>query len=141
MKSKNIIVAGCGVLGGTLAGALSAQMHNVTIIDEHTGSFRKLPPSYGGFKISGDATEVKLLIKAGIETADMVIVATDRDNVNSMVGQIAKTIYNVAQVFIRLYDVSKEEILRDTGIQVILPSRLSLMEFEALSGMELKEVL
>ncbi|MEG1583559.1 MAG: TrkA family potassium uptake protein [Anaerovorax sp.] len=140
MKSKNILVTGCGLLGGTLAGVLSAQMHNVTIIDENPDSFRKLPPAYGGFKVTGDATEVKLLEKAGIETADMVIATTERDNVNSMVGQIAKTVYNVAEVYIRLYDVSKEEILSDTGIQVILPSKLSLQEFQVLSGMELKEV-
>lgn len=140
MKSKNILVAGCGVLGGTLAGILSAQMHNVTIIDENSDSFRKLPPAFGGFKVIGDATEVKLLEKAGIETTDMVIVTTDRDNVNSMVGQIAKTVYNVPEVYIRLYNVSKEEILSDTGIKVILPSKLSLQEFQALSLMELKEV-
>ncbi len=135
-KTKTVLIAGCGRLGSRLAGALSEQGYDVTIIDPDPDSFRKLPAAYTGFQMIGDATDVDVLEAAGIKRADIFLAAANRDNINSMVAQIASVIYGVREVFIRLYDTDKKRLLTGLNIQAIFPADLSLAEFERLSSIQ-----
>lgn len=132
-KTKSVLIAGCGRLGSRLGGALSERGYNVTIIDTDPDAFRKLPSGYTGFQIIGDATDVDVLESAGIKGADIFLATANRDNINSMVAQIASVIYGVAEVFVRLYDTDKSRLLTGLNIQTIFPADLSLAEFERLS--------
>ena len=136
-----IIVAGCGRLGAKIASALSAQGKNVVVLDNNSLSFRKLSPDYSGFTIHGDATDIDMLAQAGIEKADVVVAATNDDNTNIMIAQIASKIFNVPKVISRLYDTEKEIVYQDFTIQLIYPSRLSISEFEKLFSSDGVEVL
>lgn len=139
-KNMTILIAGCGRMGSTLAGALSKRGHDVTIIDPDSDAFRKLPPYFSGFQIIGDATDIDVLEKGGIKDADLVMATANRDNVNSMISQIASVIYEVDQVFIRLYDPEKQRLLEGTNIKAIFPAMLSIQEFENLSQIKIMEV-
>ncbi|KUO73416.1 MAG: potassium transporter TrkA [Clostridia bacterium BRH_c25] len=135
MKKNNynyIIVAGCSRFGAHIASMLSAQGKDVVALDKYSSSFRKLSPDYSGFSIVADATDIDELTRAGIEKADVVVAATDDDNVNIMIAQIASRIFNVPKVVSRLYDTEKEIVYQDFNIQIIYPSRLSITEFEKL---------
>lgn len=128
-KNMNIIV-GCGRLGSGIATMLSAKGKDVLIIDESEYSFRKLGPEYSGYTIEADGTDIEVLKKADIEKANFLIAATDNDNVNIMVAQIAKKIFNIPLVVARLYDTEKEILVEDENIKAIYPSKLSMLEFE-----------
>ncbi len=134
-KNKKVIVTGCGRMGSSIAGSLSEKGYDVTIIDENEKAFRKLPPVFSGFKVEGDATDVELLKKAGIEDADILMTTADRDNANLMIASIASEIFGVKEVYARFYDEDKERLLEGTEIKAIIPSRLSLQEFERLSAL------
>ncbi len=138
-KSKTVIVAGAGRLGANLAGALCTQGFQVTIIDKDSDSFRKLPENFSGFQITADATDTDVLERAGISTADMVIVATENDNTNSLIAQTASRIYNTPKVYMRLDDTEKEQLIDGFNIDVIYPFRLSFNEFERLSSLKIGE--
>lgn len=138
-KSKTVLIAGCGRLGSSIAGALSERGYKVTVIDHSATSFRKLPPSFTGFQIEGDATDIDVLRNAGIKDTDILMATANRDNVNIMISQIGSQIFDVKQVYIRLYDLNKQQLLQDMNIHAIFPAKLSLLEFERLSAIDIGE--
>lgn len=144
MKKNNynyIIVAGCSRFGASIASMLSSQGKDVVILDNNNSSFRKLSPDYSGFTVLADAADIDELTKANIEKADVLVAATDDDNTNIMIAQIASKIFNVPRVISRLYDTEKEMIFQDFDVQIIYPSRLSICEFEKLISCDKTEEL
>ncbi len=131
MKKKNyIIIAGCSRFGANIASILSDKGEDVVILDINKNNFRKLSKNFGGFKIEGDATDIDVLINSGIEKAKILVAATDDDNVNIMISQIAKQIFSIDKVVSRLYDTEKEIAYNDFGINIIYPAKLTINEFE-----------
>ena len=128
------IIVGCGRLGANLAGALSDGGESVIVIDKNPDAFRKLPPSYGGISMTGDATEISVLKNAEIEKATAVITVTNNDNTNIMVAQLAKELFNRGRVIARLYDPDRECVYREFGIDTICPAVLSAKEIDKLLG-------
>lgn len=139
-KTKTIIIAGCGRLGAGISGALSRQGYNVIIIDQDEASFRKLPDGFSGHELSGDATDLDVLEKAGIKSAHMLLALTESDSVNSLIAQIASRIFHLPKVYMRLNEPEKEAMLKGFNIEVIEPFRLSLLEFERLSQLNITGV-
>lgn len=138
-KNTSVLIAGCGRLGSSIAGALSERGYKVTIIDNSASSFRKLPPSFTGFQIEGDATDIDVLLNAGIRDTDILMATANRDNVNMMIAQIGSVIFNVKQVYIRLYDMDKQQLLQGLNIHAIFPAKLSIREFERISAINIGE--
>jgi len=139
-KQNYIVIVGCGRLGASLAGALSDEGNNVAIIDIDKDSFRKLPLSYGGLSLIGDAMDVDVLKEAGIEKATAIIVVTNNDNTNITIAQIAKEIFKKSCVIARLYDPERECIYREFSINTICPAILSANEIRKLIINSEKEI-
>ena len=97
-------------------------------------AFRKLPPNFSGFQIVGNVTDPDLLEDAGIGNASVVVAATDDDNINCMLAQMARRIYDVGEVFARLNDTDKEHLIGGLNIKAIYPARLSIEKFKELSS-------
>lgn len=135
-KDKFIIVIGCGRFGGSIAGILSGAGNDIVVVDREKDSFRKLPAVFSGFTIEGDACDESVLREAGIERADVVIVCTENDNVNVMVCQIASKIFDIKDVFVRLYDPDKEAALEGVNVVKIYPVKLSLNYFEKIAKLK-----
>ena len=68
----NILIVGCGKVGSTLAGVLSREGHDVSIIDRYESSFDLLPEDYSGYITVGVPIDQDVLRKAGIENCDAV---------------------------------------------------------------------
>ena len=128
------IVVGCGRLGANLADTLSNKGEDVAIIDKNPDSFRKLPPSFGGIVLPGDATEILVLKNAEIEKATAVVAVTNSDNTNIMVAQLAKEIFHIQHVIARLYDPESECVYQEFGIDTICPTVLSAKEIDKFLG-------
>ena len=112
-------------MGAYLGNRLSREGHDVVMIDQSEAAFDSLAEDFGGFKLVGDATEVDTLHKARIEDADLVVAATQYDNVNLMIAQIAKRVFNVPLVLARVFDPKREEIYRVLGVETVCPTTLS----------------
>jgi trk system potassium uptake protein TrkA len=76
-----ILVIGAGRVGTSVAAAVHAQ-HNVTVVDLDDSLLSQVSNSYDVLTIAGNGTSRATLIRAGVERADLVIVCTDRDEVN-----------------------------------------------------------
>ena len=115
----HIIIVGCGRVGSQLAQILSAEGHNVVIIDKNTSSFKRLGPDFNGITITGVGFDPEILKRAGIERADALAAVTNGDNSNIMASQIAKKIYNVPRVITRIYDPLRADIYKRFGLDTI----------------------
>lgn len=135
-KNTYIIVAGCGRLGGGLAASFSLKKKDVIVIDEREEAFRKLASSYGGLTMCADVNNLGKLEEAGIRKADVFIAVTDKDNVNIMAAQMARKIYGVRHVLVRVYDEEKIKLLKETGIEAFCPTELSEKEINRFMNWE-----
>lgn len=117
------IVIGCGKVGSQLARFL-AENHNVVVIDKNPSSFQALQPVFNGITISGNCINLDILKDAGIERCDGIAAVTDDDNVNIVVAQIAKKMFNINKCIVRIIDPVKNEIYRKLGYDVISGQRL-----------------
>ena len=136
---KNVIIVGCSRFGVKLAGSLSSLGYNLTIIDKDEKSFLKLPDNYSGYEVCADGTDFNILSENGIETTDMFIAVTESENVNILAARIAREIFNVPEVYIRLTDIEKENLIDDDNIKAIYPFKLSVEEFKRISSVQIDE--
>ncbi len=120
----NILIMGCGRVGARLATLLDEDGHKVTILDNDTYSFRRLPASFGGTALFGNGTDDESLKKAGIEGADIFVAVTQGDNRNVMACQIAKHIFKVPRVVCRIYDTLREEMYSALGLETLSPTKI-----------------
>ena len=119
-----ILIMGCGRVGARLASLLDEDGHAVTILDNDTYSFRRLPPSFGGTALFGNGIDEEALKRAGIEDADVFVALTQGDNRNVMSCQIAKHVFKVPRVVCRIYDPLREEMYSALGLETISPTKV-----------------
>lgn len=122
----NILVVGCGKVGLNLASVLARQGHDVSVIDRNQENLDLLPNDFNGFTTVGVPIDQEILKKAGIESVDAVAAVTPNDNVNIMVCELAKTIFKINKVFLRIYDPKREEFFSHLGMYTVCPTNLTV---------------
>ena len=78
----NIIIAGNGKVGMTLARLLSAEGHDLTMIDQNNQVLESTVEQYDVMAVQGNCASMPVLLQAGVETADLLICATNADEIN-----------------------------------------------------------
>lgn len=127
-----VVIIGCGRAGSKLAGLLSEQGHDVVIIDKDAEQFSRLPITFSGFKVEGDAFEQEVLRNAKIDQADKVVIITGSDKVNYMITQIARFKFKVPEVLVRVIDPEKAKLFeKDPVVKTLSPLSLLVDEFAA----------
>ncbi len=117
-----VIIAGCGRVGSGMARQLSAEGHDVVVIDEDPGSFRLLGRHFTGRRVVGAAIDWEILIEAGIEGADAFAVATDGDNTNIVCALIATRAFEVPCAVARVYDPLRAAAFAKLGVRTVCPT-------------------
>ncbi|MBQ7233605.1 MAG: TrkA family potassium uptake protein [Bacillales bacterium] len=139
-KARPILVMGCGWFGSRVAGDLSLKGYSVFVIDKDQTAFRKLPDHFSGYEIIGDATDIRILERAEIQSAQMVVAATDHDSINCLISQMASRIYHIPKVYVRFHDPENQKLIYGYQIEAIYPSELTLQEFNRIAFLsEVKE--
>ena len=132
-KNKCIVIAGCGPLGAALAKSLYKKGHKVVVLDKDRESFRYLPEE-------GDPTDPQVLKAAGIEDAGLFIASTQDDNTNLLLAQIASRIFHVSQVYARLDDTGRHQLVTDLPVKPISLYDLSADDYGRLAETVSREV-
>ena len=127
--SLYIVIVGCGRVGSYLANQLSHAGHSVVVIDANEDTFNDLSPNFSGFRVVGDATQLAVLKEAKLKQADVFFAATHWDNVNLMVAQIARKLFNVPQVLARVFDPKRQQVYDQLGIETICPTMVAAEMF------------
>lgn len=124
-NSLYIVIVGCGRLGSHLANQLSRVGHSVVVIDSNEETFNDLSPGFSGFRVVGDATQIAVLKEAKLKQADVFFATTHEDNVNLMVAQVSRRVFDVPHVLARVFDPKREEVYAQLGIETICPTSVA----------------
>ncbi|AWB27662.1 Trk system potassium transporter TrkA [Halococcoides cellulosivorans] len=85
-----VVIVGAGEVGTAVAENLAPD-HHVVIVEQDPDRVDDLTYSLDVLAIQGDGTDIATLREAGIDDADLVIAATDADEVNIVVCGTART--------------------------------------------------
>lgn len=98
-----IVICGAGEVGSHAAEVLVRADHSVTVIDRDASRLRPIEDSIDARTVTGNCARADVLLDAGVEDADMLVAATDRDEVNLLTATIAKRL-GVRKVVARAHD-------------------------------------
>jgi trk system potassium uptake protein TrkA len=128
-----ILIVGAGRVGSSLARAMLKDGHEVSCLDEDPESQARLAVGMesawedsGGQFTVGTGLEIDALLAAGIERADAFVAATDGDNTNIVISQLAKRRFNVPTVIARVLDPLRAEWYEQQGLHTICPTRVAI---------------
>src|SRR5512139_306495 len=105
-----VIVMGCGRVGAALTAQLTAEGHDVRVVDHDPKSHRLLPTGFKGQFHVGNGYNRTVLTEAGIEQADAFVAVTSGDNSNIVAARVARETYRVPVVIARIYDPRRADI-------------------------------
>jgi trk system potassium uptake protein TrkA len=120
------IVIGCGRVGSTLATILSDAGWEVVVVELNEENLARLGPDWRQPVVIGHGMDAHVLEEAGVDDADVLIAATDGDNTNLVVAQVATQRYNVDHVAARIQDPARADAYGDRGFEVISPVKLAI---------------
>lgn len=131
-----VLIIGCGRVGARLAIRLSNGGHHVDVIDFSREAFLRLGTSFNGHTYQGSGLDPELLQRAGVRSADAVIVLTAGDNRNVMIAQLVQHQYGVKRVVARLHDPVRATKYREMGIETLCTTTVleGLLEEYVLTG-------
>ncbi|MDO4292596.1 MAG: Trk system potassium transporter TrkA [Eubacteriales bacterium] len=124
----NIIIIGCGKVGITLAEFLSAENHDVVLVDESSQKLARIPEDLDALRICGNGASINTQLEAGIADADILIAVTGSDELNLLCCLIAKkasSCHTIARVRNPIYNKELDFIKVKLGISMIINPELT----------------
>lgn len=118
-----VIILGAGQVGETIAGYLAFQKHDVSVVDNDREVLKKLNNHLDVQTVLGHASHPDVLLKAGADSADVLIAVTHFDEINMVSCQIASSLFNIKKKIARIRHKSYLKPLRK---KLFLPHNLSI---------------
>jgi trk system potassium uptake protein len=128
-----IMIAGAGKVGWNLARELLDKGNEVTLIDNDRDRYATVEQELEHNVQYGDASELWVLERAGIQRADMVIAVTGDDEDNMLICQVAREKYLVDRIIARVNNPRNRQHFELLGIKPFVSATdliLRLLEHE-----------
>ena len=117
-EAGSVIVAGLGRVGQVVARLLNASGYHPTVLDDdpdHVEESRKF-----GFRVFyGDATRLDLLLAAGADTADLLVIALDDPDAITRLARTARKHFPRLRIIARARDMRHMFELKDIGVELM----------------------
>lgn len=121
-----MLVIGCGRVGSSVALELDRLGWEVTAVDEKEDALHRLGEHWSGGFVVGHGMDMDVLTEAGIEDADAVVVATDGDNTNLVIGQVARKRFNIETKVVRILDPARAALYKELGLWTVSPTSTAI---------------
>jgi len=112
-----VLIAGGGKVGWNLARELMAKDHEITLVESDRERYLRIEEELEHAVQYGDATEMWILERAGIQRADLVIAVTGDDEDNIVICQMAKEKYLCERIIARVNNPRNRQWFALLGIQ------------------------
>ena len=116
-----IVILGAGRVGASVAQSLVSEQNDITIIDTNVAQLAALQDRLDLRTVAGNGTHPPVLVRAGIEDADMLIATAASDETNLVACQLAARLFNVPTRIARIRApefLEHPEITGPDGFQV-----------------------
>jgi len=127
-----VIIIGGGKVGYSLAEQLSREDNDVTIIDKDPDALRKANENLDVLCIRGNGVSTKVLYEAGIDEADVLIAATESDEMNMvccLTGKKLGAAHTIARIRDPEYADELSLIKNELGLDMVInPERAAARE-------------
>jgi trk system potassium uptake protein TrkA len=120
------IVIGCGRVGSNIARQLLYEGWDVTAVDEKEEALARLGEGWSGGFVLGHGMDVDVLRAAGIDDAEAVVVSTDGDNTNLVIGQVAQKRFANPCVVVRVLDPARAAFYEERGLHTVCPTSTAI---------------
>ena len=97
-----IIVCGAGRIGKSLVGYLSQGNNDISVIDKDQRRLEEVSKEWDVMTVYGNAAHPDILEKSGAENADLILAATNNDEVNMVACQVADYLFHVRKKIARI---------------------------------------
>lgn len=135
-ETLRIIVIGAGKVGYTLAEHLTAEEHDIVMIDKDDEVVERCSGSLDVICLKGNGANAKILLEAGVDKANIVIASTASDETNMLACLIAKRLgaqYTIARIRDPEFNESQTLLQNELGIDVAInPERATALEISRL---------
>ncbi|MBO7355248.1 MAG: Trk system potassium transporter TrkA [Lachnospiraceae bacterium] len=131
-----IIIVGSGRTGRSLIEALSEKNYDITIIDKVKSIVDDITDKYNVSGVVGSGASKETLLKAGADTADVLIALTPVDEINILSCVQAKavgTVKTVARVFQPDFAAERKTLEKEQSIDYIFNPKYDMAEESARS--------
>ena len=123
-----VLIAGGGKIGANLARSLLRAGHEVTLVEQRRDRFDRLEDEFEHVVVHGDATEIFVLERAGIQRPPSIVVAaTGDDEDNIVICQLAREKYGVDKVIARVNDPRNQVHFDLLGVSPTVCATSSIM--------------
>jgi trk system potassium uptake protein TrkA len=112
-----VVIAGGGKVGWNLARELIGKGHEVTLLENSRRRYLTIEEELEHAVQYGDASELWVLERAGIQRADLVIAVTGDDEDNLLICQIAREKYLCERIIARVNNPRNLQWFELLGIQ------------------------
>ncbi|HJL96364.1 MAG: Trk system potassium transporter TrkA [Gammaproteobacteria bacterium] len=100
-----IVILGAGAVGSTLATLLSEE-NDLVVVDHDLSALHRLEEEADVKTLLGEASYPNILVKAGIQEADMMVAVTASDETNIVSCMIAKVLNKSVKTIARVREIS-----------------------------------
>ena len=121
-----VIVIGSGRVGSATAKKLQGEGWDVTVVDEKEEALTRLGANWSGGFVVGHGMDSEILRRAGVADADAVVVATNGDNTNLVIGQVVRKRYGIECVVVRILDPARAEFYAARGMHTVCPTQTAI---------------
>ena len=119
----DIVIVGVGKVGFSLAEQLVRESHNVTLVDQREDTLRHAADTLDIMPVRGNGVSVCSLEEAGVDHADLLVAATNSDEVNMICCLTAKNLgtrFTIARIRNPEYTSSLTELCRNLKIDMVI---------------------
>ncbi|MCR5627055.1 MAG: Trk system potassium transporter TrkA [Lachnospiraceae bacterium] len=132
-----IIIGGGGKVGGVLVEKLSAEGHDLTLIDSDRQTLERSIENFDIMSYNGNCASYDVLIQAGVEEADLLIAAAASDEINLLscftAHSINPSIKTIARVRNPEYSTQAYTMRKQFGLSLTVnPERHAAAEMRRL---------
>ncbi|MEZ5651806.1 MAG: Trk system potassium transporter TrkA [Burkholderiaceae bacterium] len=89
-----IVILGAGQVGSSVAQSLAIEANDITVVDQDPALLAKLQERLDIRSVAGHASHPDVLVRAGIEDADLVLAVTSSDETNMVACQVAHSLFH-----------------------------------------------
>ena len=117
------MIVGNGKVGFSLAEQLVSEKYDVTIVDMRDDALRRASDALDIMSVKGNGVSAATLLEAGAQNADLLVAATNSDEVNMVCCLTAKRLgskYTIARIRNPEYNAGLHDLKKNMGIDMVI---------------------